>query len=67
MTFFSRCGTWPIAEPGHPAATARRARRGTSLAPQSALAGFAEDLGILFRYALGLDYQSGIARRRHDR
>ncbi len=57
MTFFSRCED---AQRFEPAIQSRAARRIRVPQPEShlraALADFAEDLGILFRYAAGLDY-----------
>lgn len=57
MTFFSRCELSQRHEPAIRSSAARRVRTpagGSGL--RSALAGFAEDIGILFRYAAGLDY-----------
>lgn len=58
MTLFSRCdASQPFA--GTTRATgARRTRLPAESGTWAALAGFAEDLGILFRYAVGLDYYS---------
>lgn len=57
MTFFSRCETMQRYEPASQARSARRIRvPDETSAFRSALSGFAEDLGILFRYAAGLDY-----------
>ena len=57
MTFFSRCEASQRCEPALRCPAARRARTPSEEAGLlSALAGFAEDLGILFRYAAGLDY-----------
>ena len=67
MTFFSRCEDTQRFEPAIQSRAARRTR-----VPQpeshlrSVLAGFAEDLGILFRYAAGLDYY-GRYRQHHGR
>ena len=53
MTMFSRCdvplGLLPPSRRARVPAAAGKLRL--------ALSGFAEDLGILFRYAVGLDYQ----------
>ena len=57
MTFFSRCELPQRHDSAIRSATAHRIRThadGTGVL--SALAGFAEDIGILFRYAAGLDY-----------
>ena len=57
MTFFSRCEASQCFEPGLRSASSRRSR--TPPAPgglRSALSGFFEDIGILCRYAAGLDY-----------
>ena len=56
MTFFSRCDTSHRFEPSHGSGNRRRVRLEPDGGPFAALAGFAEDLGILFRYAAGLDY-----------
>ena len=58
MTFFSRCDTSHRFEPSHRSTRRGRARPEPDIGPWAALAGFAEDLGILFRYAAGLDYYS---------
>ena len=57
MTFFSRCEAAQCFEPGLRSTSARRAR--TPAGPGAfrlALSGFLEDIGILCRYAAGLDY-----------
>ena len=66
MTFFSRC------DASHrDASTARSAVPRRVRAPddesglRAAIAGFAEDLGILFRYAAGLDYYGRDRSRTH--
>ena len=57
MTFFSRCDASHRFEPALGSSTPRRARlHGEETGLLHALAGFAEDIGILFRYAAGLDY-----------
>ncbi len=57
MTFFSRCEATQPFEPAAPARARHRVRSRTSeVGLRSTLAGFAEDLGILVRYAAGLDY-----------
>lgn len=57
MTFFSRCESLQRYEPASQASSARRVRVPTEVSGlRSAISGFAEDLGILFRYAAGLDY-----------
>ena len=57
MALFSRCEASQRFEPAPRCSAARRARTPAEDAGLvSALAGFAEDLGILFRYAAGLDY-----------
>ncbi len=58
MTFFSRCDTSHRVEPGQRSAHRGRVEPEPEVGPLAALAGFAEDLGILFRYATGLDYYS---------
>lgn len=65
MTFFSRCESPQRFEPGARSPAARRIRikdQGTGLL--AVVAGFAEDIGILFRYAAGLDYYG---RDRHEK
>ncbi len=57
MSLFSRCEASQCFEPGLRSASPRRAR--TTAAPggfRVALFGFFEDIGILCRYAAGLDY-----------
>lgn len=57
MTFFSRCETMQRCEPASRGQAARRTRvPGDVSSFRSAISGFAEDIGILFRYAAGLDY-----------
>ncbi len=56
MTLFSRCDTSHRCEPSQGSGDRRRVRLEPEVGPLTALAGFAEDLGILFRYAAGLDY-----------
>lgn len=56
MTFFSRCDSPHRFASGHGPASKRRVRLDSDAGPFASLAGFAEDLGILFRYAAGLDY-----------
>ena len=57
MTFFSRCdASQPFAPPLHSPAPRRARRPVAESTVWVALAGFAEDIGILFRYAVGLDY-----------
>ena len=57
MTFFSRCEDTRRFGPAIQSRAARRTRLPQSEPHlRSVLAGFAEDLGILFRYAAGLDY-----------
>ena len=57
MTFFSRWEAPQCFEPGLRSTSSRRSR--TPAAPggfRQALSGFFEDIGILCRYAAGLDY-----------
>ncbi len=56
MTFFSRCDSSHRFASGHGPTSKRRVRLDSDVGPFASLAGFAEDLGILFRYAAGLDY-----------
>ena len=56
MTFSSRCDTSRRFEPSYLSGNKRRVRPGSDVGSFATLAGFAEDLGILFRYAVGLDY-----------
>ena len=57
MTFFSRCDGSQRFESGIRSAPPRRLRTPAEGAGLFAtLAGFAEDIGILVRYAVGLDY-----------
>ena len=57
MTFFSRCETLQRYEPASQAHSARRIRVPSDASGlRSSIAGFAEDISILFRYAAGLDY-----------
>ena len=57
MTFFSRCETLQRYEPASQASSARRIRVPGPVSPlRAAIADFAEDIAILFRYAAGLDY-----------
>ena len=66
MTFFSRCDTSQRSESAlRPAAPRRLRTPGDEAGLRAALAGFAEDLGILFRYAAGLDYYGRDRSRTH--
>lgn len=57
MTFFSRCEATQPFEPAVHGRAGRRSRvRTDEVGLRMTLAGFAEDIGILFRYAAGLDY-----------
>lgn len=56
MTFFSRCDTSHRFVSDDRSASKRQVRLASDAGPFGSLAGFAEDLGILFRYAVGLDY-----------
>ena len=57
MTFFSRCEATQPFESAIPGGASRRSRTRTEdVSLLVMLAGFAEDIGILFRYAAGLDY-----------
>ncbi|MGI3901944.1 MAG: hypothetical protein ACRYGP_18855 [Janthinobacterium lividum] len=57
MTFFSRCEATQSFESAVHARAGRRGRTRTQdVGLRVMLAGFAEDIGILFRYAAGLDY-----------
>lgn len=65
MTFFSRCDSPEHLEPGARSPAARRSRtRNQGSGMLAVVAGFAEDIGILFRYAAGLDYYG---RDRHEK
>ncbi len=67
MTFFSRCDTTQRFEPAVTSPTARRVRvQDPGSGMGAVLKDFAEDLGILFRYAAGLDYY-GRDRRQQGR
>lgn len=57
MTFFSRCEVSQRFEPALRSSPSRRVREHAAEGRfRQAFAGFAEDIGILFRYAAGLDY-----------
>ena len=57
MTFFSRCDPSQRSESTPRSSAPRRVRTpAEEVGFRATLAGFAEDLGILFRYAAGLDY-----------
>ena len=57
MTCFSRCDTSRRSESTPRSFPPRRLRTpAEEVGLRATLAGFAEDLGILFRYAAGLDY-----------
>lgn len=57
MTFFSRCEASQCFETGLRSTSARRARMPAETGSfRQALFGFFEDIGILCRYAAGLDY-----------
>lgn len=64
MTFFSRCDATQRFEPTIPSRASRRSRVPDAEGSlRSVLGNFAEDLGILFRYAAGLDYYGRDGRR----
>ncbi len=66
MTFFSRCeATQPFDSAAHGRASRRSRTRTQDVGLRAMLADFAEDIGILFRYAAGLDYygRDGIGRK----
>ncbi|WP_237480492.1 hypothetical protein [Lichenibacterium dinghuense] len=56
MTFFSRCEASQLFEPALRSASPRRTRTSSGDGALQALRDFLEDVGILARYALGLDY-----------
>ena len=56
MTFFSRCEASQCFEPTLRSASPRRTRMPTGRGALQGLSDFFEDVGILARYALGLDY-----------
>lgn len=64
MTFFSRCDATQRFEPAIPSRASRRIRVPDAEGGlRSVLTNFAEDLGILFRYAAGLDYYGRDSQR----
>ncbi len=66
MTFFSRCDTPQRSESTPRSPVPRRVRTPAEATGfRATLAGFAEDLGILFRYAAGLDYYGRDRSRPH--
>lgn len=56
MTFFSRCESSQCFEPALRSASPRRTRAPSEGGALHTLSAFFEDIGILARYALGLDY-----------
>lgn len=66
MTFFSRCEASQCTEPSMRSSSPRRARTSAGPGALQALSGFLEEVGILARYALGLDYY-GRDRMNSDR
>ncbi len=57
MSFFSRCEASQCFEPGLRSTSPRRARATAGSGGfRRAMSGFLEDIGILCRYAAGLDY-----------
>ena len=56
MTFFSRCEPSQFVGPGRRGVSPRRGRTAGAGGLRQAFLGFAEDFGILVRYAAGLDY-----------
>ena len=56
MTFFSRCEASQLFEPALRSASPRRTRTPSGDGALQVLLDFFEDVGILARYALGLDY-----------
>lgn len=57
MTFFSRCEATQCFEPGRRPTSSNRSRTSAESGGfLQALSGFLEDIGILCRYAAGLDY-----------